>query len=149
MRLFTIGYEQRAQRDVIGTLTAAGVQRVIDVRDLPNSRRAGFSKRQLEAGLEEAGIEYRHLKALGTPKEGRLAARSGDKARFWDIVDQVMASPAAQSALDEALVLAVEKPTALLCYEADHSECHRLRVAEALTARRGFEIVHLVAPPQL
>ncbi|MET0545805.1 MAG: DUF488 domain-containing protein [Caulobacterales bacterium] len=146
MRLYTIGYQERSLRDVIAALQAAGVRRVIDVRDLPNSRRPGFSKRQLQAGLEEAGIDYFHLKALGTPKEGRLAARAKRHDQFWSIVDNVMAQPPAQLAVQEAAALASEKPSALLCYEADHAECHRLRIAEALTQNFGFKVNHLSVP---
>jgi uncharacterized protein (DUF488 family) len=149
MRVYSIGYQERSLRDVIAALQAAGVQRVIDVRDLPNSRRPGFSKRQLQAGLEEAGIDYRHLKALGTPKDGRIAARARQYDTFWKIVDGVMAKPEAQLALQEAADLAVEKPSALLCYETEHQECHRLRVAQALEKQWGFEVEHLTAAPLL
>jgi uncharacterized protein (DUF488 family) len=146
MRIYSIGYQERSLSDVIAALQAAGVERVIDVRDLPNSRRAGFSKRQLAAGLLEAGIDYKHLKALGTPKEGRLAARARRMDEFWGIVDQVLDGPAAQLALQEAAALAVEKPTALLCYELDHSECHRDRVAALLKDQAGLTCTHLEAP---
>lgn len=146
MRIYTIGYQERSLAAVITALQAAGVQRVIDVRDLPNSRRAGFSKRQLAAGLAEAGIDYRHLKALGTPKADRIAARARRMAEFWDIVDQVLAGAPAQLALQEAAGLAVEKPSALLCYEADHRECHRDRVADLLKDAAGLTCEHLQAP---
>jgi uncharacterized protein (DUF488 family) len=146
MRIYSIGYQERSLADVIAALKSAGVERVIDVRDLPNSRRAGFSKRQLAASLLEAGIDYKHLKALGTPKEGRLAARAGRWDEFWDIVDEVLAGPSAQLALQEAAALAVEKPSALLCYELDHSECHRDRVAALLKDMAGLTCDHLQAP---
>src|SRR4051794_37749713 len=77
MRIFTIGYEGTTVPDFIATLKCAGVERVIDVRALPLSRRPGFSKSPLKAALEQAGIEYLHLKALGTPPDGRAAARAG------------------------------------------------------------------------
>jgi uncharacterized protein (DUF488 family) len=146
MRVYSIGYQERSLRDIIAALQGAGVRRVIDVRDLPNSRRPGFSKRQLQAGLEEAGIDYRHLKALGTPKGGRIAARAKRYEVFWQIVEDVMAGPAAQLALQEAASLAAEKPSALLCYEAEHDVCHRLRVAQMLEKQWGFEVVPLTAP---
>lgn len=149
MRIYSIGYQERSLASVIAALTSAGVARVIDVRDLPNSRRAGFSKRALEAGLAEAGIDYKHLKALGTPKEGRLAARAGRMAEFWRIVDDVLAGAPAQLALQEAAALVVEKPSALLCYELDHSECHRDRVAALLKDRTGLSCTHLEAPLSL
>ena len=70
--LYTIGYEKTLLKDVISTLAAARVPTLIDVRDRPISRRPGFSKRQLAAAIEEAGMRYVHLQALGTPPEGRL-----------------------------------------------------------------------------
>src|SRR5204862_8110274 len=77
MRIFTIGYEATTMAEFIASLKDAGVERVIDVRALPLSRRPGFSKSPLRAALEEEGMEYVHLKALGTPAEGRSAARAG------------------------------------------------------------------------
>src|SRR5205823_11368863 len=77
MRIFTIGYEGTTVLEFIAALKGAGVERVIDVRALPLSRRPGFSKSALRAALEQAGVEYVHLKALGTPPEGRAAARAG------------------------------------------------------------------------
>ena len=80
MKVFTIGYEATTMADFLAALARAGVQRVIDVRALPLSRRPGFSKTSLAASLAEAGIGYVHLKALGTPKRGRDAAKKGDVA---------------------------------------------------------------------
>jgi uncharacterized protein (DUF488 family) len=141
--LWTIGYEKAAQRDVIATLRAAGVTTLIDVRDLPLSRRAGFSKRQLAAGLEEAGIDYLHLKALGTPPEGREANRKRQWPRFWQIVEEKLATAEAEAALRHAGDVAEAAPACLLCYEADWHICHRRRVAELLVERHGFTVRHL------
>ncbi|HEY0420230.1 MAG TPA: DUF488 domain-containing protein [Acetobacteraceae bacterium] len=146
--LWTIGYEKSAWPDFLATLRAEGVGRVLDVRDLPLSRRPGFSKRQLAAGLAEAGIDYVHLRALGTPPEGREANRTRQWARFWSIVDARLASAEAELDLRRAAGLAAERPCALLCYEADPCICHRLRVGEILGARHGFSLRHLrVHPP--
>lgn len=140
MTLFTIGYERHGLPDFVRILSEAGVKTVIDVRALANSRRAGFSKRMLSASLGEAGIGYAHLKALGTPKAGRDANRSGDMARFWEIVDAALAEPAAQLALQEAREIATKSgPACLMCLEAEPHHCHRLRVAEML----GMATVHL------
>src|SRR5579863_5099214 len=117
--LWTIGYEKASQADVIATLVGAGVATLIDVRDRPLSRRAGFSKRQLQAALEERGIRYVHLKALGTPPEGREANRRRDWERFWAIVEEKLASPEAEFELRQAATLAAAAPSCLLCYEAD------------------------------
>jgi uncharacterized protein (DUF488 family) len=75
MQIFTIGYEGATQAEVVAALVAAGVKRLVDVRAVPLSRRPGFSKNILAAGLREAGIDYVGLKALGTPAQGREAAR--------------------------------------------------------------------------
>jgi len=141
--LFTIGYEKARLADVIAALKCAGVVSLIDVRDRPQSRRPGFSKRQLAAGLEEAGIRYVGLKALGTPPEGREANRRREWETFWRIVDTKLATAEAGLALSEAAVIAAENPSCLLCYEADHSICHRSRVADILAGRHGFTIHHL------
>lgn len=143
--LFTIGYERASFDGFLRTLTARGVGLVLDVRDLPLSRRAGFSKRPLSAGLEESGIGYIHLKGLGTPKEGRVAAHQGDLDRFWAIVDAKMATPEAERDLQRAAALAGERPACLLCFEASPHLCHRLRVAEDLQRRFGFAVEHLSA----
>jgi len=141
--LFSIGYEKARQTDLIATLTAAGVQTLIDVRDRPQSRRPGFSKNQLAVGLEEAGIRYVGLKALGTPPEGREANHKRQWDRFWKIVDDKLATAEAEHALHEAGAIAVGSPSCLLCYEADWRICHRRRVADILAARHGFAIRHL------
>src|SRR5712691_10273395 len=141
--LFTIGYEKARLADVVATLAASGVATLIDVRDRPISRRPGFSKHQLAAAVEAAGIGYLHLQALGTPPEGREAGRRREWERFWDIVEAKLATGEAGLALSQAAAIAAEGPTCLLCYEADWRYCHRRRVAEILAARHGFDIRHL------
>ena len=86
--LFTIGYEQATAKAFFDALTKAGVATLIDVRAVAASRRPGFSKRQLAAGLDEHGMAYVHLQKLGTPKEGRLAARSGHAAEMLRIYER-------------------------------------------------------------
>ena len=141
--LFTIGYEKARLADVIATLAEAGVATLIDVRDRPISRRPGFSRRQLEAAIEEAGMRYLSLRALGTPPEGREANRRRDWDRFWAIVETRLSSPEAELALHEAGLLAQQSASVLLCYEADWRVCHRSRVAELLAKRHGFTVHHL------
>jgi uncharacterized protein (DUF488 family) len=141
--LFTIGYEKALVKDVVTVISAAGVRTLIDVRDRPISRRPGFSKRQLAAAVEDAGMGYIHLQALGTPPEGRLANRRRDWDRFWSIVEGRLARPEAERALREAADIAWAAPSCLLCYEADWQICHRRRVAEILTQGYGFAVSHL------
>jgi uncharacterized protein (DUF488 family) len=143
MILATIGYEKASQGDVLSALVAAKIVTLIDVRDLPLSRRAGFSKRSLQAAVEAAGMRYVHLKALGTPPEGREANRRREWERFWRIVDDKLATAEAEFALAEALSIASAAPACLLCYEADWHICHRRRVADLLVAHHGFELHHL------
>lgn len=142
--IWTIGYERFGLNDFIATLADAGVTALIDVRELANSRRAGFAKRALSAGLAEAGISYRHLKSLGTPKAGRQANMRGDMAAFWPIVDAALSRPEAELALRETASIAAEQRVCLMCLEADPQRCHRWRVCEKL-APLGFEARHLAA----
>jgi uncharacterized protein (DUF488 family) len=146
--LYTIGYEKALLSDVLAVLTEAGVAVLIDVRDRPISRRPGFSKRQLEAAIEDAGMRYVHLAALGTPPDGRLANRRREWARFWDIVEEKLARPEAELDLQMASEIANAAPSCLLCYEADWHVCHRRRIAEILVQRNGFAVRHL-APTAL
>jgi uncharacterized protein (DUF488 family) len=142
-RLYTIGYEKALLKDVVSTLATARVATLIDVRDRPISRRPGFSKRQLAAAIEEAGMLYVHLQALGTPPEGRLAGRRREWDRFWGIVEEKLARPEAELALQEAREIAEAAPSCLLCYEADWQICHRRRIAEILAQRYVFAVSHL------
>lgn len=143
MRIFTIGYEGTTVGEFIGALTAAGVARVIDVRALPLSRRPGFSKSALRAALEEAGIEYVHLKALGTPADGRAAARAGRHLELERIYSGQLELPEAMAEAAQMLELAREKPTALLCMERDPTHCHRSLLLAAVA--EDAEVHHLYA----
>jgi uncharacterized protein (DUF488 family) len=141
MRIFTIGYEGTTVPEFTAALQKASVERVIDVRALPLSRRPGFSKSALKAALDEAGIEYLHLKALGTPADGPAAARAGRHSDLRRIYAGQLELPEAiaQSAL--MLELAREKPSALLCMERDPAICHRTLLLDAVAS--DAEVVHL------
>ena len=141
--LYTIGYEKALLQDVLDTLTKAGASTLIDVRDRPISRRPGFSKRQLAAAIENAGMRYVYLAALGTPPEGRLAGRRREWERIWGIVEEKLARPEAELDLRRAAEIAAAAPSSLLCYEADWRVCHRRRIAEILARRYGFHVRHL------
>jgi uncharacterized protein (DUF488 family) len=132
LRIFTIGYEATTMGDFIAALTSAGVERVIDVRALPLSRRPGFSKTPLRGALAEAGIDYVHLRALGTPAAGRDAARKGRHAELERIYAGQLELPEAIAQGAQMLELAAEKPSALLCYEREPSGCHRSLLLRAV-----------------
>ena len=146
--LATIGYEMAPQAKVIDALKAAGVEVLIDVRAVAASRRAGFSKGLLSASLKDAGIDYVHLRELGTPKEGRIAARHGRTAEMRAIFEGHLAEPAAQLQLAQAIEIAKGRKAALLCYEADHRGCHRSIVAERMREAADFQVENL-APSTL
>src|SRR3954465_15184100 len=125
-KLFTIGYEQTPADAVLDQLKRAGVKLLVDVRAVASSRRPGFSKNQLAAGLDARGISYLHLRGLGTPKEGRLAARSGDMKALERIYAKHLKTPQAKEELDELSALVMKAgPVCILCYERDHQHCHR------------------------
>ena len=146
--LFTIGYEKAAQSDLLAALKQARVQLVIDTRAVAASRRAGFSKKMLAAGLDGVGIAYLHLQKLGTPAEGREAARAGDFKKLWRIYDKHIKTAPAKAELDELEKLTRSgKRVCLLCYERDPNECHRLRISEIMHGRTGQKIEHLFASP--
>jgi uncharacterized protein (DUF488 family) len=143
MQLATIGYEGDAQADVIARLKAAGVEVLVDVRAVASSRRAGFSKSLLAASLAEAGVDYVHLRDLGTPKPGRDAARKGRIAEMRAIFEDHLAEPAAQLQLAKAIEIVRERRAALLCYEADAAGCHRTIIAERIREALDCEVVNL------
>lgn len=141
--LATIGYERATQGEVIERLKRASVEVVIDVRAVAASRRAGFSKTLLAASLGEAGIDYVHLRDLGTPKPGRDAARKGHVAEMHQIYEAHLAEPAAQLQLAQATEIALDRKAALLCYEADAAGCHRRIVADRIHAATGVQVEDL------
>lgn len=140
--IWTIGYEQATLAAVIDALADAGVEVLADIRYLPLSRRPGFSKSALAAGVNEAGIAYRHIKMLGTPADGRAAARRGDHAELARIYGGQLELLEALAAMAELRALAGEKRVALLCYERDASACHRSLLIDALLP--DFEVIDLM-----
>jgi len=143
-QLNTIGYEGVALDDFMATLTRAGVDCLIDIRERAQSRRKGFSKTALSLRLKSAGIDYLHLRQLGDPKAGREAARAGDWDAFRTIFGRVIAGVEAQSALLEIeAILKRGRNIALLCYERDHRTCHRKIVSDILEGRTGLTARHL------
>ena len=146
-KLFTIGYEQTPAKSVLDELEQAGVKLLVDVRAVASSRRPGFSKNQLAAGLDERGISYLHLRGLGTPKSGREAARSGNFAALHQIYAAHLKTVQAKEEMDELSALVKKSgPVCILCYERDHAHCHRQWIAEIIEDRDGVRIENLVAP---
>jgi uncharacterized protein (DUF488 family) len=143
LRIFTIGYEATTVGEFLAALTQAGVKRVIDVRAVPNSRRPGFSKTPLRNALAEAGIDYVHLRALGTPADGRAAARARRDEDLVRIYAGQLELPEAMAQGAQMLDLAGEEPSALLCYERDPAGCHRTLLLSAVAP--DAEVVHLYA----
>jgi uncharacterized protein (DUF488 family) len=141
--LHTIGYEGTTAEAVLGSLRRAGVTLLLDVRAVAASRKPGFSKRQLAAGLDAVGIGYLHLQGLGTPKAGRDAVRAGHPERMVPIYMEHMRGDRAQAELAQAIGLARESRACLLCFERDHRTCHRRLVAEMISAETGQAVVHL------
>src|SRR5690242_19284792 len=146
MRIFTIGYEGATVPEFLSALQEAEVERVIDVRALPLSRRPGFSKSSLRGALEEAGIDYLHLRALGTPAEGRAAARAGRHDALRRIYDGQLATLEAQKELADLAALVVSgRRLCLLCYERQPQACHRSLIGERL--HDVAEVRHLFPRP--
>lgn len=140
-RLWTIGYEGHSPESITLALRKAKVERVVDVRELPLSRRSGFSKTALAAGLAHAGIAYTHLRALGTPRALRHAYKAeGDVDAFRQAYAEHVA--AVPEALAELEALARKERCCLLCVEADVDACHR-GVLATLLQEHGWRAVHL------
>ena len=141
--IFTIGYEGTTVQEFIAALENAGIERVIDVRALPLSRRPGFSKSPLRAALEAINIDYVHLNALGTPAAGRAAARAGRHDELKRIYAGQLELPEAIAQSAQMLELAREKPSALLCMERAPAHCHRSLLLDAVAP--DAQVVHLFA----
>lgn len=140
----TIGYEDATVKRFLEALRGAEVELVVDVRALASSRRPGFAKTALAANLAGAGIEYLHLRSLGTPAEGRAAARAGRHEEMHAVFAEHLTTPAAQEGLEtlEGLVRSGRR-VCLLCLEADPAHCHRTLVAAALAERMPLRVDHL------
>ena len=141
----TIGYEGAAVQSVLAELQEERIDLLVDVRAVASSRRPGFSKTKLAAGLADAGIGYLHLRGLGTPAEGRAAARAGQYDALRTIYLGHLSTPGARAELDAlADVVRSGRRACLLCYEAEPAHCHRSLVAVALASLLpGLRVVHL------
>ncbi len=145
--IFTIGYARATQDALVAALGRAGVDVLADIRALPLSRRPGFSKTSLRAAVAKAGIEYRHFRHLGTPKEGRDAARKGDVGKLRRVYSGQLELPEALAQMAELQALAARCRTCLLCYCEDAERCHRAHLAEAIFPERERVDLQLVLRP--
>lgn len=142
--LFTFGYEGLTIGTFIERLKEARVQLIVDVRELPLSRKKGFSKTAFREALATAGIAYQHRPALGCPKLVRDRYRAdGD----WQIYTRdFLAHLATQKAELADLTKATQAQTAcLVCFEADFASCHRTYVARAAHLAGAPAVHHLTA----
>jgi len=145
--LFTVGYEQAKPAAVLAELKRAKIDLLVDTRAVAASRRPGFSKRQLAATLDAEGIGYVHLQKLGTPADGRAAARSGDTDTLWRIYDKHIKGADAQSELRELIALIKSgQRVALLCYCRDPKICHRSRIVSNVKKKMTVKVTDLIPP---
>ena len=142
-KFFTIGYEGSKIEDFLHTLVLNQIDTLVDIRDFPGSRRKGFSKSALKEHLASVGIKYKHVKALGDPKEGRDAARAGKYNEFRSIFCRHMQGEAATLALNELMDDIENQTICLLCYERDPMTCHRKIVSDMICNQRDSSVVHL------
>jgi uncharacterized protein (DUF488 family) len=143
--LATIGYQGATPESFLRALAGARVELLVDIRAVASSRRPGFSKTKLAANVAQAGIDYLHLRALGTPADGRAAARAGRHAEMRKIFLAHMSEDEAQDALEDlAQIVRSGRRVCLLCFEADPAHCHRNIVASMLGETMPLEIEHLV-----
>jgi uncharacterized protein (DUF488 family) len=131
VRIAGIGYQGRTIDELIERLRSASITVVVDVRELPWSRRAEFAQKRLAERLTQEGIRYVHLRSAGNPRENRKSGASSEEilARYREHLART------PGVLDEILAEARGEPVALLCYEADVKECHRSVLLESLATQ--------------
>ena len=140
----TVGYQGATVHTFLQALREAGVELLVDVRAVAGSRRPGFAKSALAANLQGAGIDYLHLRDLGTPAPGRAAARAGRHTEMRRIFREHLDTLPAQAALEAlADIVRSRQRVCLLCFEADAAHCHRTLVADALSALVPMRVTHL------
>ena len=139
----TIGYEGATVESFVATLRHASIDLVIDVRDVPLSRKKGFSRNQLAEILMSNDTDYLHLNGLGDPRDGRMAARAGDFTLFQKIFDKHLQTDLALIHMEAAAKLVRERATCLMCFEFDPATCHRSIVAGRLAQMTGLTIMPL------
>lgn len=144
MVLSTIGYEGSNISDFIACLLENDIDTIVDIREVPISRKRGFSKTKLAGALSESGLKYTHIRELGDPKPGREAARRGDYSEFRKIFARHMRTKAAKDALFELREIATQERVCLLCYERDPKHCHRSIVAKSVCRITKQSVRHII-----
>lgn len=146
MTIWTIGYEGLSLEQFLGLLKVNGVEHLVDIREAPISRKAGFAKAALAEAVERAGIRYSHIRALGCPKP--IRDRHKETANWGRYTRDFKIYLAGQSdALADLRAMVAASRTCLLCYEADHNHCHRTIITDAISSAAD-EIRHIrVRPP--
>lgn len=140
--LLTIGYEGRSPADLVKALSAARVDVLLDVRERAQSRKPGFSKSALAEVLSRAGVGYEHVPELGSPRALRIAGReSGDFKTFMKGYRKHLDGQVEH--LDRVAQLVAKRRVCLLCFEREHSMCHRSEVASRLAETLGLPITNL------
>jgi uncharacterized protein (DUF488 family) len=147
--LYTIGYEGASVPRFLDALRAATVELLVDVRAVASSRRPGFAKTALTANVESIGVGYLHLRQLGTPADGRAAARAGRTSEMQRIFRAQLETEGAQEQLADVVALVRSgRRVCLLCFEANAAECHRALVADAVAQATGATVVNLAPWPE-
>ncbi len=142
--LYTVGYEGRDITGFLDALEREGVARVVDVRELPLSRRKGFSKTALGEALADRGIEYVHCRPLGNPKPNRERYWAGDVEGGAAVYREHLHDGDSYCALVDLADTVADAATCLLCFEADHERCHRDVIVESLAELRpGLQVHHI------
>lgn len=143
-KLFTIGYEGSQIHELVETLSILGITVLADVRELPLSRKKGFSKNKLAEELRKVGIRYVHYKNLGDPKPGRDAAKAGRIQEFHTIFKKHFSKPHAQAAFAELLEETETETVCMLCFERCATDCHRSFIADAAVSD-SIEVLNIIA----
>lgn len=145
--IYTIGHSNRTREEFLTLLGAHGVQRLVDVRTIPRSRRnPHLAGDQLGPALAKAGIHYVHLPALGgLRKTHRDSVHTGWRNESFRGYADYMETPEFRSGIDALLTLAGQAQVAIMCAEAVPWRCHRSLIADALTAR-GHVVEHIMSP---
>ncbi|MFA5268228.1 MAG: DUF488 domain-containing protein [Methanoregula sp.] len=138
--IVTLGYEGRKLDQFLQILKGNNVRRLIDVRNNPFSLKPGYSKNQLEKSLEAIGVSYLHLPELGIESRRRRNLSEEGLVALLQSFEQELDSKGAS--LNRIKDLAKKEKVALMCFEADVTECHRSLIAKKLRAD-GIEVVDL------